>query len=180
MTADQLGLGRDLLDDPPARLAADWIRQLAAGRKVPSYGTPEWVRAPRDLQIAAMALAAEAHRREQLFLPQALADELAAQRALLDQQDTRAFADLAGRITAFGDVARRADALSRGASHTDLQRRRAEPHRPVPHTPTPWQDDALLPDCDTATWCWSSQPDPDCPCRWCHTATTPERTEDVA
>jgi hypothetical protein len=134
-SGDRLGLGRYLLDDDTTRLVGGWLQQLAGDRPVPTYGSRKWLRAPRDLQIAACILAAEAHRRDVLFAMQALEDERAAQRTLLDQADARAFADLAGRIVAFDEISRVAAGLARGETHAELQRRRAVPYRPFPRPP---------------------------------------------
>jgi hypothetical protein len=93
------GLDRYLLSDWPAVMTRGWIDQLRAGRDVPEYGSREWLAADRGLQLASALIAAEAYRRQGLFLAQALEDELTASRALLDDADTRAYAELADRVT---------------------------------------------------------------------------------
>lgn len=98
MSAPELGLDRHLLSDWPAVMNRGWIRQLAAGRVVPVYGSREWRAADRSLQVAAALVAAEAYRRAVLFRSQELADELAAARALLEDTDARAFAELVDRL----------------------------------------------------------------------------------
>jgi hypothetical protein len=120
MSPDPLGLGRYLLDDEPARLTAAWTAQLAAGRPLPTYGSAEWLRAPRDLQIAACLHAAEARRRELLFTAQALDDDLNAGAWLDAQQDQAAFAAMARRVRA----------MSNQPTHAELVERRATVQRP--------------------------------------------------
>jgi hypothetical protein len=93
------GLDRYLLNDWPAVMTRGWINQLRAGRDVPEYGGREWFAADRSLQIASALVAAESYRRHLLFLPQVIEDELAASRALLDDADTRAYAELADRVS---------------------------------------------------------------------------------
>lgn len=129
----RLGLGRYLLDDQPARLCAEWTGQLAAGRTIPAYGSADWLHAPRDLQIAAMMLAGEAHRREQLFLPQALADQLEAEQRLIEQQDQAEWNRTAAAVRAMG--------AGEWATHAQLQTRRAQPRRPFAYQPAPWPAD---------------------------------------
>lgn len=126
MTVPAPGLDRHLLSDWPAVMNRGWIRQLAAGRDVPVYGSREWRAADRSLQVAAALIAAEAYRREHLFRPQALVDELAAARALLDDTDTRAYAEVVDRMEHFerygADWWRRQAALP---THAELVERRA-------------------------------------------------------
>jgi hypothetical protein len=123
--SDVLGIRRFLLEDDTARWFTRCLEQLAAGRPVPAYGSTEWLAADRALQIAGALVAAEAYRRDGLFLPQALEDELAERRRRLDHEDAVAFADLAGRIVAFDDLARRAASLAKGPTHAELAERRA-------------------------------------------------------
>jgi hypothetical protein len=127
MSGDALGLRRYLLDDQTARLAAGWIAQLAAGRDVPPYGSREWLRAPRDVQIAACLHAAEAHRRELLFAAQAVADELEARQHQADVAEQFEFERVAAGVRAMG--------TGSWADHAELQRRRAQPLRPVRQEP---------------------------------------------
>lgn len=94
------GLDRYLVDDEPARWAVACIQQLC-GDDLPEYGSPEWLQSDRARQVAAAIRAAEAYRRAVLFLPQALADDLAARRRLLDEDDTRAYAELVDRLEHF-------------------------------------------------------------------------------
>lgn len=121
MNGDPLGLGRYLLDDQTAQLCSDWMTRLAAGREFPEYGSPEWLRAPRDLQIAAALYAAEAHRRDGLFRAQDLADRFEAEQWAAEQQDQREFADLARNVRA----------MAHQPTHAELVQRRSVPHRPV-------------------------------------------------
>jgi hypothetical protein len=167
-----LGLERWLLDDEPARTSARWARKLAAGHAVPTYGSAEWLQAPMDLQIAAMALAAEAHRREHLYRPQALEDELAAARHLAYLEEQAEFAA----------VARTVRAVATEPTHEELVERRRQPRRPVPYDGRAWHPEALTrPDAPPADrWCFGRTPDPTCPCRWCRHATSPTAQEDVA
>jgi hypothetical protein len=125
MTAQVLNLDRWLLDDEPAQWAAGFVDKLAAGTAVPVYGSPEWQAADWQVQVASAVRAAEAWRRESLYLPQSLEDELAARRALLDHADALAFADLAGRVVAFDDLARRAASLAKSPTLHELVERRA-------------------------------------------------------
>ena len=125
MTAADLRLGRHLLDDDTARWMTRCVRQLAAGRNVPAYGSEEWQTAERGLQVAGALLAAEAYRRNNLFLADAVEDELAERRRWQDHADALAFAELAGRIVAFDHIARTAAALAKGPSHAELVERRA-------------------------------------------------------
>lgn len=125
MIAQELGLDRYLLDDVPARWCTSAVRALAEGRDVPEYGSEAWRQAEHRLQVAAAIRGAEAYRREVMFRPQALADELAASRQLLDEADARAFADLAGRIVNFDYVARIAASLAKSPTHDELLERRA-------------------------------------------------------
>ncbi len=122
---DALGLGRYLLDDDTARWFTRCRDQFAAGRTVPVYGSPEWLTADRAVQIAGALVAAEAYRRDVLFRPQALEDELAERRRWLDHEDAVAFAQLAGRVVAFDDLARRAASLAKGPTHAELVKRRS-------------------------------------------------------
>lgn len=128
MTAP-LDLTRWLLDDEPARWSAAFVTKLAAGRDVPTYGTPEWTAAPWELQVAAAVRAGEYWRREGLCLAQRLADELAARRAAaqteVDYDDALRFADLAQRVVAFDVLARRAAWLAKEPTHAELVERRA-------------------------------------------------------
>lgn len=133
MTApSSLGLGRYLHDDATSRLVADWTVQLADGRALPLYGSPEWQHAPRDLQIAAVLREAEAHRLDRLYLPDALAAEVDSRAWAADRQDQAEFEQLARQVRALGDGSH--------ATHAQLQARRAQPLRPRPEIarhPTP-------------------------------------------
>jgi hypothetical protein len=161
-----LGLERWLLDDEPARTSARWARKLAAGRAVPVYGSAEWLDAPVNLQLAAMALAAEAHRREHLYRPQALEDELAAARHLTYLEDQAEFAAFARAVRA----------AATEPTHAELTWRRQQAQRPVPYDGRAWHPEALTrPDAPPADrWCFGRTPDPTCPCRWCQAATREE------
>ncbi len=77
------------------------------------------------MQVAAALLAAQAYRRDVLFRPQALEDELAERRRWLDHENAVAFAELAGRVVAFDDLARRAASLAKGPTHVELVERRS-------------------------------------------------------
>jgi hypothetical protein len=175
VTADpRLGLGRYLHRDATAAYAAALVRQLSGDQALPTYGTPKWLRASREVQLAAAVIAADAHRIEQLYRPQALEDELAAARHLAHLDDQAEFARIAAGVRAMGSGGH--------ADHAELRRRREEPSRPRPHAPTPWHPLALThPDAAPADrWCWRSEPDPTCPCRWCREYPSPTAQEDVA
>jgi hypothetical protein len=120
MSPDPLGLGRYLLDDEPARLNAAWTAQLAASRPIPTYGSPQWLRAPRHLQIAACLQAAEARRRDLLFIGQAIADDLAAEHWTAAQQDQAEFERIAAGVRA----------MANQPTHAQLVARRAVVRRP--------------------------------------------------
>jgi hypothetical protein len=120
-----MNLDRYLLDDDAARWAAGFVRKLAADTSVPVYGSAEWQAAGWPLQVASAVRAAEAWRRESLYLPQSLEDELAARRALVDHADALAFAELADRVVAFDDLARRAASLAQSPTLHELVERRA-------------------------------------------------------
>lgn len=111
-----LGLERYLLDDEPAQWVRGFVRRLAAGRVIPTYGSRDWQTAPWELQVAAVTLAGEAHRREALFLEQKVADELAAARYWQEVDEADAFAEQAARVRA----------LVNEPTHSELVRRRAE------------------------------------------------------
>jgi hypothetical protein len=117
-----LGLGRYLLDDDTARAARVWIDQLSRGRALPVYGSREWIEAPADLRVAACVRAAEAHRREQMFAGQALADSFAADVHVDEVREAEEFAALAKQVQAMGSAGH--------ADHAELQRRRAVVTRP--------------------------------------------------
>lgn len=93
-----LGIDRYLLDDAPARWAVACIRQLCGTDAPPEYGSPWWNLVGADVQVAAAIRAAEAYRQHVLFLPQTLADELAAARRLQEEYDAHAYAELAARV----------------------------------------------------------------------------------
>jgi hypothetical protein len=111
-TTDPLGLRPYLLDDGVARWADAFLATLTEGREVPLYGSPEWHAEPDyRLQVAAAVRAGEAWRRDCLFLPQRLADEVSAHRHLA----------LCEMAEAFGEAAR---TMAKSPTWAELQRRR--------------------------------------------------------
>lgn len=122
---EALGLGRYLHTDWTSIKVAGWIKQLARDRPLPEYGSWAWVGAEAGPAVASALAAAEARRLDLLYRDQALHDEMAAARRLQDEADMRAFADLAGRVTGFDYLARRAAGLAKEPSHAELLERRA-------------------------------------------------------
>lgn len=92
------GLARYLLADPPSRWARAFRRALAPAAELPAYGSAGWLAAGWQQQVAAAVVAAEAWRREALFLPQRIADEAAAARYEADLQEQAGFAEVARTV----------------------------------------------------------------------------------
>ncbi len=114
------GLDRYLLDDPASRWARAFRRALTPAVELPAFGGPGWQAAGWQVQVAAAVVAAEAWRRDVLFLPQRIADEAGAVRYLADLAEQAAFAD----------VARAVRAGANAPTYDELVARRAEVTRP--------------------------------------------------
>jgi hypothetical protein len=111
----RLSLERYMLDDDTARWAASLLRS-AQDAVVPLYGSAEWLSAPWRVQVASAVRAAECWRRESLFLPQALEDELAARRYLREVEEAKAFAVVAYSVRRMADTPTHAELVERRAA----------------------------------------------------------------
>lgn len=119
---DRLGLGRFLLDDDVAAWARRTLADLTAGRSIPRYGSQTWRGADRRLQAAAAVRAAEAYRREEMYLSLALADAEAAEHWCAEAREAAEFRQIARGVRAMGSPTR--------PTHAELVARRAEVKRP--------------------------------------------------
>ncbi len=116
MTTPTLGLDRYLLDDDTAQWASGFVHTLAAGRDVPPYGSAEWRAADWQTQVASAVRAAEAWRREALFLDQQVADEVAAYRYWQEVGEAQAFAEVATRVRRMASTPTHAELVQRRAA----------------------------------------------------------------
>jgi len=114
------GLDRYLLDDPASRWARAFRRALAPAGELPAYGSDTWLSSDWRVQIAGVVVAAEKWRREVLFEPARIADEVAAARYLADLQEQAAFAE----------VARTVRVNANAPSYDELAARRSTVSRP--------------------------------------------------
>jgi len=101
-----------LIDDAPAQWARGFLRRLVGDAELPLYGSPEWEQSDWAVMVASAVRAAEAWRRDGLFLADDLSDELARSRDWLEE-DERLF---------FAAVCRR---LAKEPTHAELVERRA-------------------------------------------------------